>query len=125
MKKILYYFAITAGIFILIYAYAFVFDEITEFELLLVNILGLFLLLFASYGLTAEWLWKKFRAAGKTQNLCIEANYYVQRRGFFGRVLLFPFMKIKSNNSLVISFLGATAWVIIILIIVQALYKSI
>jgi len=43
--------------------------------------------------------------------------------GMVGRLFLFPFVKIKSGNSFVVSFLGALAWVIILMIIFQALKK--
>jgi hypothetical protein len=81
-------------------------------------------LVFGSYGLYAEYLWKKFRAAGKHENLCVEANYYIQKKGFFSRMFLFPFTKIKSSNSFFVSLLGAIAWVIIISIIVKTFFTS-
>lgn len=120
MKKIIYYFSITTAIIVAAYAYFVVFNEITEFELALYSLLAFFLLVFGAYGLYAEKLWSRFRAQGKTENFCVEANFYVQKMGFAGKLLLFPFMKIKSRNSFVIAFLGAIAWVIILLIVMKA-----
>jgi len=84
--------------------------------------LALFLMLFGIYGLIAEMLRKRFEARG-LENFCVEANYYVRKKGFLGRIFLFPFMKIKSKNSLVISFFGALTWIIIISIILSAILK--
>jgi len=72
--------------------------------------------------LYAEMLWKKFRAKGINENLCVEANYYVQKKGFFGRLFLFPFIKIKSSNSIVVSLLGTLAWVIIISVFIKVIF---
>jgi hypothetical protein len=95
-----------------------------DFQKLVYALSSFFLLVFGSYGLYAEYLWKKFRAAGKHENLCVEANYYIQKKGFFSRMFLFPFTKIKSSNSFFVSLLGAIAWVIIISIIVKTFFTS-
>ena len=121
MKKVIFYFSIIFGLLLAGYAYFVFFNDITEFELLVYNLGALFLVIFGSYGLYAESLWRKFRERGKTDNLCVEASYYIRNKGFLGRVFLFPFLKIKSSNSLVISFLGAIAWIIIISILLKAL----
>ncbi|MFP4469330.1 MAG: hypothetical protein ACLFPE_01525 [Bacteroidales bacterium] len=119
MKKIIYYFSIVLALFTAAWSYNVAFKN-TEFELAMYSLLAFFLLTFGAYGLYAEKLWKRFRAQGKTENFCVEANYYVQKMGFPGKLLLFPFMKIKSRNSFVIAFLGAIAWVIILLIVIKA-----
>ena len=123
MKKIIFYLAIFAGvggfIFTLLIA---VFDN--EFLKLVYALASFFLLVFGSYGLYAEHLWKKFKAAGKRENLCVEANYYIQKKGFLSRVFLFPFTKIKSSNSFFVSLLGAIAWVIILTILVKTFFAS-
>lgn len=124
MKKIFYYFSIAAALLLWVYAGAFVFNEITEFQLLMYALLGLFLLIFGAYGLYAERLWKKFARQGKTENFCVEANYHVRKLGLAGKVFLFPFIKIKSSNSIIIALLGAIAWVIIVLIIFRVLFSS-
>lgn len=121
MKKFIFYLTIIAGILIAVYAFLVVFNDITEFQLLVYSLFSLFLIVFGSYGLYAEKLWKTFRAKGKTENLCVEANYHIRNMGFFGRVFLFPFLKIKSSNSFIVSFLGAIAWIIIISILLKAL----
>lgn len=121
MKKIIFYLAILISIIIALFAYFVVFERIADFRIFLYALASLFFLVFGSYGLYAEMLWKKFRANGKTENLCVEANYYVQKKGFFGRVFLFPFIKIKSSNSIFVSFLGALAWVIILSILFKAI----
>jgi hypothetical protein len=123
MKKIIYYFAIIAGLFVAAYVYFEVFNMITEFQLLLYSLLALFLVIFGLYGLKAESLMKKFRANGKTDNFCIEASYYAKNKGVLGKLFLFPFMKVKSKNSLVISFLGSVAWVVILLIVLKLFIK--
>jgi hypothetical protein len=122
MKKIIYSLAIVAGIFVFSYAFVVSYKNITRFELFLYGLLTLFLLLFGIYGLIAEMLWKKFEAKGVV-NFCVEANYYARKKGFFGRIFLFPFTKIKSKNSFVISFFGALTWVIILVIVLQAFLK--
>lgn len=124
MKKLIYYLSFVFSILAAVYAYFLVFNQITRFSLLMYTLLGLFLLFFGMYGLYAEWLWKKFREKGITENLCIEASYYVQKRGFISKILLFPFTKIKSKNSLVIAFFGSLAWIVIFLILVQAFQKQ-
>ena len=123
MKKIIYYFAIAGSLFVAAWVYFVVFKEATGFQLLLYALLALFLLIFGLYGLKAESLMKKFIAQGKTENFCIEVDYYARNKGILGRVFLFPFMKIKSKNSLVISFLGSVAWMIIILIVLKLFIK--
>lgn len=124
MKKIIYYFSIAVAIFTWVWIYLIEFENITEFMVAVYTALGLFLVIFGAYGLYAEKLWKRFRAQGKTENLCVEANYHVQKLGFLGRVFLFPFMKVKSSNSFVIAFLGALAWIIIFGIIAKAFINS-
>jgi len=122
MKKIIYFLAIVGALIAISYAFVVIYKSATTFMLFLYVMLALFLLLFGTYGLIAEMLRKRFAARG-LENFCVEANYYVRKKGFFGRMFLFPFMKIKSKNSLVISFFGALTWVIIILIVLQAFLK--
>lgn len=122
MKKIIYFVAIVGALIAISYAFIVIYKSATNFELFLYIMLALFLLLFGIYGLIAEMLRKRFEARG-LENFCVEANYYVRKKGFFGRIFLFPFMKIKSKNSLVISFFGALTWIIIILIILSAILK--
>ena len=123
MKKIIYYFAIAGSLFVAVYVYFVAFSEATGFQLLLYSLLALFLLIFGLYGLKAESLMKKFIAQGKMENFCIEASYYAKNKGLIGKIFLFPFMKIKSKNSLVISFLGSVAWMVIILIALKLFLK--
>jgi hypothetical protein len=123
MKKIFYYLAIAAGLFVAAFAYFKLFNVITEFDLLLFGLLALFLVIFGLYGLKAESLMKKFIAEGKTENFCVEASYYAKNKGVLGKVFLFPFMKIKSKNSLVIAFLGAFVWIVILLIALKLFVK--
>jgi hypothetical protein len=123
MKKIIYYFAIAAALFVFAFAYFKVIDDATGFKLLLYTMLALFLLIFGLYGLKAESLMKKFIAEGRTENFCVEASYYAKNKGLIGKLFLFPFMKVKSKNSLVISFLGAVAWMVIILIALKLFIK--
>ena len=123
MKKIIYYSAIALGLFLAAYAYFVSYDLISEFQLLLYSVLALFLVIFGLYGLKAESLMKKFVAEGKTDNFCIEASYYAKNKGVLGKLFLFPFMKVKSKNSLVISFLGAFAWIVILLIVLKLFIK--
>lgn len=120
MKKIIFYVSVVLAALVLVYAYAVNYTQATRFALLMYSLLGLFLLIFGIYGLYAEWLWKNFREKGVTQNICIEASYYVQKRGFFSKILLFPFTKIKSKNSLIIAFFGSMAWIIIVLVLARA-----
>jgi hypothetical protein len=123
MKKIIYYFTIVAALFVLAWVYFKAFNDITEFQLLLYTLLTLFLFIFGLYGLKAESLMKKFADEGKTENFCVEASYYAKNKGLIGKLFLFPFMKIKSKNSLVISFLGSAAWIVIILIALKLFLK--
>ena len=123
MKKIIYYSAIALGLFLVTYAYFVRYDLITEFQLFLYSVLALFLVIFGLYGLKAENLMKKFDAEGKTENFCIEASYYAKNKGVLGKLFLFPFMKVKSKNSLVISFLGSFAWIVILLIVLKLFIK--
>jgi membrane protease YdiL (CAAX protease family) len=124
MKKFIFYLLILAAVAVAAYALAAhpladTMSKAENFELLMFGMLALFLLITGAYGLYAEHLWKHFRAQGKHENLCVEANYYVRRKGFFGRLFLFPFIKIKSTNSLFIATLGALAWVIILAIVLN------
>lgn len=122
MKKIIFYFAILFSIAWTTYTYVIVFEALSEFQLFLHDLASLFFFIFGAYGLYAEMLWKKFRSKGINENLCVEANYYVQKKGFIGRVFLFPFIKIKSSNSIIVSLLGALAWVIILSILIKAIF---
>jgi len=122
MKKIIFYCSIFLSVLISVYTYLLVFEEINEFQLFMYDLASVFFLIFGGYGLYAEMLWKKFRAKGINENLCVEANYYVQKKGFFGRLFLFPFIKIKSSNSIVVSLLGTLAWVIIISVFIKVIF---
>ena len=123
MKKIIYYVAIAAGIFVVVRANYIASGEISLLSKMWDNILALFLFIFGAYGLKAESLIRKFTAEGKMDRFCIEANYYARQKGLLGKVFLFPFMKIKSKNSLFISLLGAITWIFIILIAFQTYVK--
>ena len=123
MKKIIYYSAIAGSLFVAAWVYFVAFKGATGFQLMLFALLALFLLIFGLYGLKAESLMKKFIAQGKTENFCIEASYYAKNKGLIGKIFLFPFMKVKSKNSLVISFLGSVAWMVIILIALKLFVK--
>lgn len=123
MKKLIYLAAILGSLFLFIITFYLHRDVITDFQLGINVLAALFLAIFGAYGLYAEILFKRLRASGKTENLCVEASYLIQKKGFIGKTLFFPFLKIKSSNSFVISFLGALAWVIILLIIFQAINK--
>ena len=122
MKKIIYFLAIVGALFAISYAFIVIYKSATTFVLFLYVMLALFLLLFGIYGLIAEMLRERFEARG-LENFCVEANYYVRKKGFFGRMFLFPFMKIKSKNTFVISFFGALTWIIIISIVLSAILK--
>ena len=122
MKKFIFYLAIVISVLLAAYAFLVVINDITEFQLLVYGLVSLFFLAFGAYGLYAEKLWKAFRAKGKTENLCVEANYHIRNMGFLGRVFLFPFLKIKSSNSFVVSLLGALAWVVIVSILLKAIF---
>jgi hypothetical protein len=124
MKQILYIMAILLAIIIAMIVLFFRHDEINEFQIAIRLLPAFFLLVFGIYGLYAELLFKKLRMSGKTNNLCVEASYLIQKRGILSKALLFPFLKIKSSNSLIISFFGALAWVVIALIIFHRFFKS-
>jgi hypothetical protein len=123
MKKIIYYSTIAGSLFVAAWVYFVAFNGATGFQLMLFALLALFLMIFGLYGLKAESLMKKFIAEGKTENFCIEASYYAKNKGLIGKIFLFPFMKVKSKNSLVISFLGSIAWMVIILIALKLFVK--
>lgn len=122
MKKIFFNLLILFSILISAWLIFSVFNEINAFQLILYCLLAFFLVVFGVYGLYAEMLWKKFRKQGKTENLCVEASYYAREKGFLGKVFLFPFIKIKSSNSVVVSFLGALAWVIIVSVFIKVFF---
>lgn len=124
MKKIIYLTSILASLYLTLHAVVFVPIAMTPLMQGIHASAGFFLLVFGAYGLYAEKLFKRFKSEGKHENLCVEASYYVQKMGFAGKVLLFPFIKIKSSNSFVISFFGALAWLVIGLIIFQAISKG-
>lgn len=124
MKKIIYFLVLLIALGIGAYVFFLNRVSFTDFQLGVVALVVIFLLIFGGYGLYAENLFKRLKEKGKTDNLCIEASYWVQQKGLIGKILLFPFMKIKSSNSVVISFFGALAWVIILMIVFQALKKG-
>jgi hypothetical protein len=120
MKNVIFIVTILISLLFAGYNLFWVLDDLNQLQLTVRLMIGLFLTLFGSYGLYAEKLWKYFRAKGKTENLCVEANYYVRKKGFFGRVFLFPFIKVNSSNSFVVAFLGALSWVVIISFLIKA-----
>jgi hypothetical protein len=128
MKKFIFYLFILGGIAVVAFTLnrhplEAPLSKIENFELLMAAMLALFLLIAGAYGLYAEHLWQHFKAQGKHENLCVEANYYVRRKGIAGRVFLFPFIKIKSTNSFFIAILGALAWVVIIAIVLNVVAR--
>lgn len=120
MKKILFISAIFFSAWLLGHTLFLVKDDLNDLQMTVRSMVALFLVLFGSYGLYAERLWKHFKSLGKTENFCVEANYYVRKKGFFGRVFLFPFIKVNSSNSFVVAFLGALTWVVIISFLIKA-----
>lgn len=124
MKKIIYLTSLLAALYLALHALIFVPAGISPLMQGIHAAAGFFLLVFGAYGLYAEKLFKRFQSEGKHENLCVEASYHVQKMGFPGKVLLFPFIKIKSSNSFVISFFGAITWLVIGLIIFQAISKG-
>lgn len=123
MKKFLYSITIIAALFILVKIVLTDQEQVTEYELIINLLAACFLLIFGIYGLYAEILFGRLRKSGKTENLCVEASYMIQKRGLISKIVLFPFLKIKSSNSFVISFLGALSWMVIFLIIIQVFFK--
>ncbi|MBE0638317.1 MAG: hypothetical protein IH598_07345 [Bacteroidales bacterium] len=124
MKKLIYLAAIIAALVLIVFTFYLQYRTITDFQLGINVLIVLFLTVFGAYGLYAENLFKLLRASGKNENLCVEASYFIQKKGWLGKILLFPFIKIKSSNSVVISFFGAFTWVVILLIIFQAIKKG-
>ncbi len=123
MKKFIYLATLIGAISLTAHTFI-VYNELNaDFYLAIKLLIAFFLAVFGIYGLYAERLFNRFKKLGKTENLCVEAGYYIQNKGLISRLLLFPFLKIKSSNSLVISFLGATTWIAILIIIFQALRK--
>lgn len=123
MRKIVFGIAIVIALLLVIKVFLFSPPGKPFAEQILWIFLSIFFLFFGMYGLFAEWLYGKLRSGGKNQNLCIEASYFIQRRGTLMKVLFFPFLKVKSSNSFVVSFFGALAWVIISMIIFQTIAK--
>jgi hypothetical protein len=122
MKKISFFAAIFFSAWLSGHTLLWAKADLNELQLTVRLMVALFLALFGSYGLYAEKLWNHFKSLGKTENLCVEANYYVRKKGFFGRVFLFPFIKVNSSNSFVVAFLGALTWVVIISFLIKALF---
>lgn len=123
MKKFLYLITIVAALVILVIVILTKQVQETNFGLIINLLAVFFLLIFGSYGLYAEVLFGRLRSSGKTENLCVEASYLIQKRGLVSKIVLFPFLKIKSSNSFVISLLGALSWMVIFLIIIQVFFK--
>lgn len=124
MKKFIYLIAILTALVLLLFTFFIETDQLTGFQKGVSVFTCFFLTVFGFYGFYAENLFTRLKASGKTENLCVEASYLIQKKGTIGKILLFPFIKIKSSNSFVISVLGAFAWVIIVLIIFQAIKKG-
>ncbi len=120
MKKISFIAAILFSLMINGHTLFWAEEDLNDLQMTVRLMVALFLVLFGSYGLYAEKLWKHLKSLGKTENLCVEANYYVRKKGFFGRVFLFPFIKVNSSNSFVVAFLGALTWVVIISFLIKA-----
>jgi hypothetical protein len=123
MKKFIFITAMVFATLIIGFNLFWFFDDLNELKITVRLMVGLFLALFSSYGLYAEKLWKYLKSKGKTENLCVEANYFVRKKGFFARVFLFPFIKVNSSNSLVVAFLGALTWVIIISFLIKTFVR--
>jgi hypothetical protein len=120
MKKISFIAAIFFSAWLSSHTLFWAKEDLNDLQMTVRLMVALFFVLFGSYGLYAEKLWKQFKSLGKTENLCVEANYYVRKKGFFGRVFLFPFIKVNSSNSFVVAFLGALTWVVIISFLIKA-----
>lgn len=123
MKKILYLAVIIAALVLITFTFIPLHASFANFRLMVNTLISFFLLVFGAYGLYAEMLFNRLKASGKTENLCVEASYLIQKRGLISKILLFPFIKIKSSNSVVISFFGAFTWVVILMIIFQVFTK--
>ncbi len=123
MKKIIYLSIIFFSILILVFFLFIPERPPSTIQSGLFILLSVFLAIFGIYGIIAERLIKIFREKG-SENICVDIFYYIKNKNAFVRLLLFPFMKIKSKNSLVYSFLGALVWVIIILIVGGTILKK-
>jgi hypothetical protein len=87
-------------------------------------ILVIFLVIFGLYGIYGETFLRKLVKQSES-NLDADISYFIKRKGFFGKLFLFPFIHIKSKYSFVIAFFGSIAWIIILMIMYFGLIKKI
>jgi hypothetical protein len=78
-------------------------------------LLNLFPLLFGFYGLYGEVsLQRMKRRTGSTSYA--DTSYYIKKKGILGKIILFPFIHIKSKYSFIVAFFGSLTWIIILMI---------
>lgn len=85
---------------------------------------NVFLVIFGFYGIYGESILRKFVEQSGSA-IDAEISYFIKKKGFFGKLFLFPFIHIKSKYSFVIAFFGSIAWIIILMIIYLGFIKKI
>ncbi len=116
LLSIIYIIALLCGVFVF-FNYSFPEIIANPGDLPVPSILAtIFLLIFGIYGLFGIKLLNKLKRQNPN-SLEIEASYYIRKKGFIGKIFLFPFIHIKSRHSFVIAFFGSVIWMIILMII--------
>jgi hypothetical protein len=84
----------------------------------------LFLLIFGIYGIYGEFFLRKMK---QLNSIASEADisYYIKKKGFWGKLFLFPFIHIKSRYSFVIAFFGSLTLIVILMIVYFGMIKKI
>jgi hypothetical protein len=121
--KILYTIFIVAALAIIIYVYGIAFDSFSETVLVQVTPLWFFLLIFGIYGFIAEKIIKKTEQ-GETQSFPQAASTVINAVPLIGPIFLFPFYFIKGKSSLLVSFIGAIIWGVLLAIFFVAIFPQ-
>ena len=112
--RFLYLLAIAAGITGAIYIYGFVFDDLSEEELILLSALWVLPTVFGAYGFVAEKL-LSLMDEGNDLSIARAALIWTNALPVIGIFLLLPFLFVKGSNSISIAFFATLFWALLLL----------
>lgn len=126
----LYPMLIGAGLTILIYIYAFAFNNFSETQMVNITPLWFFFITFGLYGFFAEKMMNHV-IAGQGKDISSAYRKWLQNfvkkhilMGLILGILLLPFNFLNTRNSLLIAFLGSAIWGLILLFFFAAIFPA-
>lgn len=116
LARIIYGLSIGAGAGMATYLYGFAFDQLSEAKLMRLTPVWMFFLVFGFYGLIAHSLWRAV-ARGQVTSPAEGVLRWTRPVGALGLpmlIMVFPFLVVRSRNSVVTALVGSLIWAVLL-----------